>query len=278
MTDRTKYIVGTSGYSFTDWVGSFYPEGTQRGGMLDEYVRHFDTVELNFSYYRIPTAGTMSRISARTPDGFRFWVKANRKTTHEQDRSVAAEFLDALTPLAESGKLAGVLLQFPQSFHRTAGNRQYLGATIEDFSSVPPAWGGSAAIHGGGGGLPCPLAVEFRHHSWDHADTLAGLRDRNITLVIPDVPDLGGLYRPSAPAATNATGYLRLHSRQASKWYAGGAERYDYDYSTEELQTVLAEWSAVESEVDKIYTFFNNCHRGQAARNAEAFRRLMEQI
>ena len=262
MTDRTNYIVGTSGYSFADWVGPFYPSGTQRGEMLNEYVRHFETVELNFSYYRIPTASTLSRIAARAPTGFTFWIKANRKTTHEQDRSVSGEFLDALTPLIDSGKLAGMLLQFPQSFHRTVENRKYLGSAIEDFALSEQV----------------PLAVEFRHHSWDHLSTLSGLRERNVTLVIPDVPDLSGLYHPSAPAVTTATGYLRLHSRDASKWYAGGPERYDYDYTNEELEAVLAQWSEVESEVDKIYTFFNNCHRAQAAHNAEAFRRLMEQI
>ncbi len=259
MPDKTKYIVGTSGYSFADWVGEFYPPGTQQREMLSRYVRHFATVELNFSFYRIPTASTLERIAAKVPEQFDFWVKANRKTTHEQDRSVAGEFLDGLAPLAEAGKLAGVLLQFPQSFHRTVAGRKYLAATLADFASVP-------------------LAVEFRHASWDHASTVAGLKQRNVTLVIPDVPDLAGLYRPPAPIVTTAMGYLRLHSRNAQKWYAGMAKRYDYDYSQAELQALVTEWSAVEGQVEKIYTFFNNCHRGQAARNAEAFRRLLEQI
>jgi len=259
MPDKTRYIVGTSGYSFADWVGTFYPPGTQRGEMLTQYVNHFETVELNFSYYRIPNQTTLGRIAAKVREDFTFWVKANQKTTHQQDRSIAAEFLDALTPLSETGKLAGVLLQFPQSFHRTVANRKYLGSAVEDFSSVP-------------------LAVEFRHFSWDDPSTLAGLRERNVTLVVPDVPELEGLYRPSGPAVTTATGYLRFHSRTAGKWYAGPAERYDYSYTQEELRAVLSQWSAVENEVEKVYAFFNNCHRGQAAQNAEAFRRLLQQI
>jgi len=259
MTDKAKYIVGTSGYSFADWVGAFYPPGTPQREMLDRYVLHFNAVELNFSYYRIPTAETLERIAARTPEGFEFWIKANRKTTHEQDRSIAGEFLEGIAPLRSSGKLAGVLLQFPQSFHRTAANRRYLASAIEDFAAAP-------------------LAVEFRHCSWDHPSTLDGLRQRNVTIVIPDVPDLEGLFRPSRPAVTTATGYLRLHSRTAGNWYAGGAKRYDYDYSTDELKAVLSEWAAVENEVRKVYAFFNNCHRGQAAQNAEAFRRLLGQI
>lgn len=259
MPDKTKYIVGTSGYSFEDWVGAFYPPGTSRGGMFEEYAKHFDAVELNFSYYRIPAAPTLARIAAKSPAGFSFWVKANKKTTHERDRSIAGEFLEGLAPLGKTGKLAGILLQFPQSFHRTGENRKYLAGVIEDFASAP-------------------LAVEFRHFSWDHPSTGGGLRERNVALVIPDVPDLGGLYRPSAPIVTGERGYLRLHSRNPANWYTGGARRYDYDYSQQELEGVLSEWSALESKVDRIYTFFNNCHRAQAAQNAEAFRRLMGQI
>jgi len=259
MPDKTKYIVGTSGYSFDDWVGEFYPPQTRKQDMLDEYARHFSAVELNFSYYRMPAAGTLDRIARRVPEGFVFWIKANRKTTHEQDRSVAGEFLESLAPLGDSGKLAGVLLQFPQSFHRTVTNRKYLAATLEDFASAP-------------------LAVEFRHRSWDHPSAVEGLSSRHVTLVIPDAPDLEGLYRPAAPILTSAVGYLRLHSRDADKWYAGASERYDYDYSQDELQALLGEWSAVERQAGRIYAFFNNCHRGQAARNAEAFRRLLDQI
>ncbi len=70
-----KYIIGTSGYSFKDWVGPFYPDGTQSRDMLDCYVRRFETVELNFSYYRMPTAGTLDSMARKTPEGFNFWIK-----------------------------------------------------------------------------------------------------------------------------------------------------------------------------------------------------------
>jgi len=259
VPEKSKYIVGTSGYSFADWVGTFYPLGTAKTDMLGQYVKHFETVELNFSYYRIPTQSTLARMAAQTPEGFAFWVKANQKTTHQQDRSIAGAFLDSLAPLTQEGKLAGVLLQFPQSFHRTMANRKYLASTIEDFCTVP-------------------LAVEFRHRSWDDQAVVEGLRQHGISLVVPDVPDLEGLYRPAAPIVTGPSGYLRLHSRVAENWYAGGAERYDYDYSEDELKKVLADWSSVETEVERVYAFFNNCHRGQAAQNAEAFRRLLDQI
>jgi len=258
MNSGPRYVVGTSGYSFADWVGTFYPADTKTSGMFAQYVRHFDIVELNFTYYRIPTPRTLEAIAGKSPPGFSFWVKANQETTHRQNRTVAPEFVEALSPLRTADKLAGVLMQFPQSFGRTKENRRYLAAAIEDFASVP-------------------LAVEFRHRSWDHQATFTSLADRNVTLVVPDVPDLEGLFR-IGPAATTPTGYLRLHSRNAHQWYAGMAKRYDYDYSKEELQDIARDWARGDEPLDMVYVFFNNCHGGQAARNAEAFRRIVGQI
>jgi len=280
MNHSDKYIIGTSGYSFDDWIGEFYPPDTKKRNMLERYVEHFNSVELNFTYYRMPTIKTIESLARRTPDDFVFWVKApgqithkamgdsssrvimsakaNQETTHKRNRAVAGEFIEALAPLISCGKLAGVLMQFPQSFHRTVANRKYLAATLEDFASVP-------------------TAVEFRHFSWASPATTDGLRQRNVTLVIPDAPDLPGLYR-TGPMATTSTGYLRLHSRDASKWYAGGAERYDWDYTNDQIKELLDFWSDTAAEVDKMYTFFNNCHRGQAAKNAEAMRRILEQM
>ena len=165
-----KVVIGTSGYACADWGGPFYPPGTAGGEMLGEYARHFSTVELNFSYYHMPTARTLAGIAGRTPGDFAFWIKANQETTHKANRDAAEPFLAALEPLSEADKLAGVLMQFPQSFHRTAANRQYLAKALADFAAVP-------------------VAVEFRHNSWQAAQTLAGLRERNVTLVIPDAPE-----------------------------------------------------------------------------------------
>ena len=253
-----EYRIGTSGYSFEDWVGNFYPAGTQRREMFAHYLRAFRTVELNFTYYRMPVARTLESIAGRSGEGFTFWVKANQQTTHRQNRAVAGEFIDGLAPMIASGKLAGVLLQFPQSFHRTVANRQYLAAAIDDLSAVP-------------------LAAEFRHRSWDCPETLAGLRERSVTLAVPDAPALPDLYRPAA-ALTTRTGYLRLHSRNAGKWYAGAAARYDYNYSREELTAIAHNWAELAAQADRVYAFFNNCHGGQAAANAQAFEKILEEI
>jgi uncharacterized protein YecE (DUF72 family) len=258
MGRRPRFIIGTSGYSFADWVGPFYPpEATQRE-MFSHYVRAFSTVELNFTYYRMPAACTLQKLADKSPEGFVFWVKANQEITHKGNRKVAGEFLEGLSPLRDAGKLAGVLMQFPQSFHRTPESRKYLAAVVEEFASTRSA-------------------VEFRHSSWQAPETLASLRKRNVTLVVPDVPDIASLYHSPA-AATTATGYLRLHSRNASKWYSGGADRYDYSYSRQELDAIAKEWSALRDSPDDVYVFFNNCHGGQAALNAQEFQRILQSL
>ena len=258
MTKSEKYVVGTSGYSFADWVGQFYPPRTASREMFDYYASRFRAVELNYTYYHMPAARTLASLARRSGEGFVFYVKANQATTHKHDHGAAEPFIDALAPLREANKLAGVLMQFPQSFHRTAANRKYLAGVLDDFASVP-------------------VAVEFRHCSWEHSSVLEGLRDRGATLVIPDAPDISSLYH-HRPALTSKTGYLRLHSRNAKLWYAGAAERYDYHYSQAELREIADDWASVADAADKIYAFFNNCHRGQAAENAEAFERIVRGI
>lgn len=255
----TKYIVGTSGFSFADWVGPYYPPGTRSGDMFDYYARHFEAVELNFTFYAIPNQTTIAKLSGNSPPGFAFWIKANQSFTHQCDLREASTFLDALEPMRQDSKLAGILLQFPQSFHRSAENRKYLASAIEALCAER-------------------LAVEFRHRSWEHPSVAGGLRERNVTLVVPDVPDLPGLYRTAKAILTSDTGYLRLHSRNKANWYAGDRDRYDYRYSDSELRDLLEQWSQVEQQAGRIYTFFNNCHGGQAAQNAESFRRILGQI
>jgi uncharacterized protein YecE (DUF72 family) len=256
--EHVKYVVGTSGYSFSDWVGPFYPPGTKQKDMFGLYAARFGAVELNFTFYNATPGATLARMAAKAPEGFQFWVKAHRELTHKGNLEAGKAFVDQVGPMQESGKLAGLLLQFPQSFHRTAEARHYLAAALDALGAMT-------------------LAVEFRHHSWDHPATVKGLAQRNVALVIPDVPPIEGLYRP-APAATAPIAYLRLHSRNDAAWYGGMAQRYDYSYTDEELAQIVKDWAAVEASAQRVYAFFNNCHRAQAALNAEAFRRILGQI
>ena len=244
--------VGTSGYSFSDWVGPFYPAGTTRGKMLDEYVRHFDVVEINSTYYRVPTPSMFERMEKRTPAGFEFVVKLFRGMTHEivDDHAMYREFTAAVAPLKEAGKFAGYLAQFPWKFRNSEAAMAHLALLRKRLGDDP-------------------FFAEFRHDSWIGDKTFECLRDLGIGYCCVDEPRLKGLVPPLVTATTDE-GYVRLHGRNAKNWWGkGGGDRYDYDYNSDEL----AEWAGkmldLESKVKKVYAFFNNCHAGHAARNAE---------
>ena len=247
-----KIRVGTSGYSFADWVGEFYPKGTPRNRMLDEYVKHFDVVEINSSYYRIPTTSMFARMAEKTPEGFEFVVKLFRGMTHdiEDDRSMYQEFTASVEPLKDADKFGGYLAQFPWKFKRSKATAAHIAELRKRLGEDP-------------------LFVEFRHDSWVKGKTFELLRDLDIGYCCVDEPQLKGLV-PPVVAATADTGYVRLHGRNARTWWGkGGGDRYDYDYNSEELSEWADKMLELESKVKKVYAFFNNCHAGHAARNAE---------
>ncbi|HOX05794.1 MAG TPA: DUF72 domain-containing protein [Planctomycetota bacterium] len=249
--------IGTSGYSFKDWVGPFYPPGTGAQGMLPFYAREFDAVEVNYTYYKPPTARVMAGMVEKTPAGFRFFVKAHRTFTHEGDCSAAGDFLAALAPMREAGRLSGVLFQFPQSFKNTEANRSYLHRIAELF--------GAGA------------AVEFRDRSWDHPAVYDFLEALRLNYVAVDEPEASTLF-PRVARATGDIGYLRFHSRNAANWYKEGALRYDYLYSEAELREWVAGLKTMAGRARDLFVFFNNCHAAQAVQNARQMREILRQV
>jgi uncharacterized protein YecE (DUF72 family) len=248
--------IGTSGYSFLDWIGPFYPPGTPRPKMLDHYQRHFRTVEVNATYYRIPPPSTMARMAERTRPGFDFMVKLPGELTHKRTEieSPLAAFRRAIEPLEEAGKFSGALAQFPFSFHRTPNAEDYLREL-------------RAALR------PMPVFVEFRHASWDTPDLRDALQQLGYGFCSIDEPALPGLI-PRRAFVTGETAYVRLHGRNARDWWGGGGDRYNYLYSRPELE----EWADIvrtlANEAKQTYVFFNNCHAGHAVVNA----RMMEEL
>jgi len=252
-------IVGTSGYQYADWVGPFYPAGTARDRMLSYYATQFDAVEINYTYYGMPSPRSAARMVAETPPGFLFAVKLNRALTHEVEEEsveeVATRFREGIAPMVEAGRLAALLAQFPNSFRDTLENRRHLVRLREMFEGLP-------------------LAVEFRNAAWQKDPVFDLLAVNRMGYCCVDLPALRGL--PDRRARYTAEpAYVRFHSRNARNWYGGRESRYDYSYGEEELAGWVPKVRALAGRAGRVLVFFNNCHAASAAGNALVFRRLL---
>jgi uncharacterized protein YecE (DUF72 family) len=250
--------VGTSGYDYDDWTGFFYPEGLPKASRLAYYAEHFGALELNFSYYNMPTAKGLERMLERTGGKVVFALKAHGSFTHERcagSLEIAA-FRDALLPLREAGVLAAVLAQFPHSFHQTEYSRGYLARLA--------------------GELGPPLVVELRHADWATAPILKYLATLGVGFACVDEPQLPGLMPPVAEV-TAKPAYVRFHGRNANKWYVHDQphERYDYRYNRKELSEWKPRIESLEAKAGETLVFFNNHFQGKAVDSAKAMMRLL---
>jgi uncharacterized protein YecE (DUF72 family) len=246
--------IGTSGYSYPDWVDDFYPADLPPKRMLNYYATQFPLVELNFTFYRPPTPEMLARLADQVPSGFRFAVKLPRTISHEQSTADIAGFRLAVEQMRQRDCLLGILCQLPQATHNTHDARQWVEHLADKFGDLG-------------------LAVEFRHRSWAHQEVPAWLGELGVDLVAVDAPNLPGIY-PSGWVQSSSTVYVRLHSRNADKWYADGADRYDYDYSDNEMSEWVDATRSHAGFTDRVMLLFNNCSRSQAAVNARRMRDL----
>jgi len=254
-------FVGTSGFSFADWGGVFYPAHLKKSDHLAWYVRHFPALEVNVSYYRIPAAGTFRRWADVSPDGYPFLVKVHGDVTHKRRNPEDSiyQLAAAVEPLRSSGKLGGYLAQFPWSFRPGGEEREYLSLVR---SQIPDE---------------DPLFVEFRNGLWNEEETWRFLEDKRIGTCAVDEPALDGLM-PPVSRQTNGTGYVRFHGRNEKAWWGddgGSGDRYDWLYSDEELQDWVGRIRDLDRMTGKTFVFFNNCHAGQAVRGAKRMQQLL---
>ncbi len=265
--------VGTSGWSYPNdpgaWTGVFYPRpgrGRARSDELTYYAARFDTVEVNSSFYRTPTPETTRRWAARTPPGFEFCLKLYQKFTHPDmyERTTGLDpyalgqadidaFRAALDPIASAGKLGALLAQFPPSFHAAKVAQDYVSWLLDAFADYP-------------------MAVELRHRSWsdEAASTLALLGARGAAWVQIDEPKFRFSIRQDFQPNVPGVYYMRLHGRNAAKWWERGhpAERYDYLYSAAELAPVAAAVAEASRAAHKLRVYMNNHFEAKAVANA----------
>lgn len=255
-----EILIGTSGYSYEDWHGYYYPPRLAKKDLLAFYSREFPFTEINSTYYQLPGLKMMEGLARKTPEGFIFTVKTYKSLTHERWGHIeedARKFTYSLSPLREAGKLGGVLLQFPYSFHHQESSRQYLARLRKVFQGLP-------------------TIVEFRHHSWDQPPVWDFLKELQLGYTCVDEPKLRGLIKPRA-VSTGPVSYVRFHGRNAEKWWKHehSYERYDYLYSEEELREWLPGIRRLMEESERVFVAFNNHYRGQAVQNARMLREML---
>lgn len=257
-TTRAPIAIGTSGYSFVDWVGTFYPLSLPKNLMLDFYARHFSIVEINASYYRLLPPRIYESILKRVGPEFEFTTKLLGDFTHKPglDLGLVKTYLETLKPLTESGQNSCLLAQFPYAFRNNSQNRDKILAMGDCFHEQK-------------------LAVEFRNDTWHHPETFEFLEQNGLIYVTVDEPSLRGLMPPTA-RATAGLGYVRLHGRNAETWWnSKDGDRYLYNYSEEELREWLPKIDSLLKSAGRTVVFFNNCHLGHAARNAKLLQKLL---
>lgn len=249
--------LGTSGFSYKDWVGPVYPNELPSWQWLSFYAQSFDTVELNVTYYRLPTAKMVQGWIDRTPDNFLFTVKAHRGLTHERKEPDFQGYTTSIAPLLESGKLACVLAQFPHSFHLNPPNLEYLNLLREGLGDFP-------------------VVIEFRGSEWADDQVFDRLRALDFGYCCVDEPDLPRLM-PRTAVVTGPIGYVRFHGRNSEKWWRHDQawERYDYTYSEEELKEWVPKIHDLDDQAPLTVVYANNHYKGQSVDTTRKLQRLL---
>ncbi len=217
--------------------------------MLQEYVKIFDTAEINASFYRMPDEGTVHGWVRYTPPGFELAAKVPQAVTHDRRLKGAAgelaAFLERMSPLKQAGKLGPLLLQLPPSL-------KFEKAFVRDFlADLPKGY---------------KFALEPREATWMAADSVKLLQDANVCLVAVDEPLL-----PPDLHITADFAYIRWHGHGKRPWY-------NYHYSKEELQPWLPRIQKAVEELPRTYGYFNNHYHGYGPKNALELIEMMEKL
>ena len=277
----TNLRIGTSGWSYPSgrgtWNGIFYPpapkaratKGSARPKFdeLAYYAEHFDTVEVNSTFYRVPEPAMTTSWIRRTPGTFLFAVKLFQKFTHpdmylardgvrdwDLSRADFDLFRGGIGPIVEAGRLAAVLAQFPASFKNDDAARDYVIWLLRAFSDHR-------------------VAVELRHASWsdDLGATLKLLNEFQAAWVQIDEPKFRFSIRQNYLPNIKGFYYMRLHGRNAKQWWRHekSEDRYNYLYSSDELKEFSETLGAARRLVQKAYLFTNNHYSAQSVANAK---------
>ena len=292
MTGRI--VVGTSSWADPGFKAEWYPKGLADRDLLPYYAERFDAVEVNSTFYGVPSPSTVRRWAEVTPDDFTFDVKLHKamsrhsaeldelpaalrdqvdttprgrvRPSADLDRELARRYLKAVAPLADSGKLSSFLLQLSPAFKPARGaSPEAARQKLDELAPLVEAL------------APHPVAIEFRHRAWVGRDrledTLGWLEDHGAAFVAVDAPSgKPPTMLPPVDAVTrDDLAYLRAHGRNARGWVSGRsvAERFAYDYDDDELRELAGRAEHLAEEAGTVRVMFNN-NRGADAPRAAA--------
>jgi uncharacterized protein YecE (DUF72 family) len=286
--------IGTSGWNYPSgrgtWNGIFYPPSRGRSKGFDElafYASHFNTVEVNSTFYGQPRADVCRGWVQRTPRNFEFSVKLYQKFTHPKmfktsfakgvpaadaggqalldelarpNQSDLDAFRNGIEPLASSGKLGALLAQFPASFKDSPASRDYLLWLLEAFGDYR-------------------LAVELRHSSWSDAlaGTLSLLNPFGAAWVQIDEPKFRLSIKQNFLPNVEGLYYMRLHGRNAKQWWTHekAEDRYNYLYTAPEVSEFVETVDAARQLVKKLYLYTNNHFSAKSVANAAMIKKQL---
>ncbi len=251
--------IGTSGYSYDDWRGNFYPPHLDKNQMFDFYSHRFLCVEINSSFYTMPSRKMISTLLNKSPQQFKFTVKAYKSLTHSNtiDSNEINAFANAVRTLYVENKLGCILAQFPWSFKKSPENIDKIKIIKDGLNDIP-------------------LVLEFRNNEWIDEGTFIFLKNLQIGFCCVDEPNLPGLI-PPVTVSTSSIGYIRFHGRNSKEWWNSkdGWQRYNYSYSENELLEWIPRINQISKNTEETYVFFNNHYGGKAATNAGMLARMM---
>lgn len=259
--------IGLAGWSYEDWKGRVYPETPPPGfDALSFIAEHFGCVELNNTFYRPPPARMSEgwvRKTAAYP-AFLFTAKLWEKFTHDKDGFTDQDvktFREGIQPLAAAGKLAALLMQFPWFFQDGPEARARIEGIADHFRDA------------------APLLVEVRHTSFGTPDFISFLEKLKVGFCNIDQPR-SSTSLTGTGHITGPVGYIRLHGRNREAWFRKGAgrdEKYDYLYSSKELEPWARAAREMEPNCRTLFVIFNNHFQGKAAVNALMLKRTLEE-
>lgn len=262
-TASAQLWIGPAGWSYDDWNGIVYPQPRPRGFKPLSYLaRFFNSVEVNSSFYRIPSPRMTAAWPRQVPERFRFAFKLTQDFTHRRSafppqRDVDA-FITGVQPIRDAGLLGPLLMQFPWSFRYTDDNVDWLRRLADAFNAFE-------------------RFIEVRHATWACDEGRAAIAATGAWCNI-DQPALRDCVRPTS-CIHGGSAYVRLHGRNARNWFADNQpafERYNYTYTPAEIREWVGRLNEMRKQAQQVYVYANNHYAGQAPANALEIRALLE--